>query len=409
MDTSLRFLHAADLHLERPAGGLAEIPDPLRAVLADAPYRAGARVFDAAIKHQVDFVVLAGDVVDPLSAGPRALVFLGEQFQRLAEHGVRVYWAGGRADRFDRFLDLWQPGDNVHRFPLARVECVVHTRAGEPLAQILGTSTLARKQVAFADFQPEPAGRFSVAVAYGTADDEPRAMPGINYWALGGRHARASLAAPPITAHYCGTPQGRRPKESGPHGCTLVHVDPAGRVRTVFVPTDAVRYLDERVTVDESTSGEQLLHILNERIGELLVDPFGPDLLIRWTVVGSRSLAARFRRGNLSADLVARVRDEHGAKRPAAWTVAIQVPSAHHAPPEQYDEQTLLGEFLRTLRHYAEHPERPLDLSKFLGERHLAGSLATLANVDDPALRRRVLAEAAALGSELLSPREGAP
>lgn len=406
MDRTLRFLHAGDLHLERPAGGLAEVPDHLRAVLADAPYRAAERVFDAAVKHQVDFVVLAGDVVDPLLAGPRALVFLAEQFQKLADHGIRVYWAGGRGDRFDRFADLWQPADNVHRFPLDRVERLAHTRAGEPLVQILGTSTSDRKRVEVAEFHTDPAGSFSVAAAYGTTDVDAVAPRGINYWALGGRHARQSLTQGPVTAHYCGTPQGRRPKDSGPRGCTLVRVEATGRVRTVFIPTDAVRYCDERVLVDEPITDEQLLQILNERAGELLVDPFGPDLLVRWSVVGSRSLAARLRAGGVSTDLMARLRDEHGAKRPAAWTVALQALPRSDVPAELYDEQTLRGEFLRTVRHYLDHPDETLNLETFLGERHESADLGSLAEVDDPAVRRRVLAEAAALGVELLSPRE---
>ena len=107
MTQPFRFVHAADFHLERPLRGLAEVPDHLRVALIDAPYRAAERVFDAAIKERVDFVVLAGDILDPLAAGPRGLVFLGEQFQRLAAQGIRVYWAGGRSDDFERWIDAW--------------------------------------------------------------------------------------------------------------------------------------------------------------------------------------------------------------------------------------------------------------------------------------------------------------
>jgi DNA repair exonuclease SbcCD nuclease subunit len=409
MDRSTRFLHAADLHLERPPGGLAEIPDHLRTALVDAPYRAAARVFDAAVKQQVDFVVLAGDVVDPLSASPRAIVFLGEQLQKLADHGIRVFWAGGRGDCFERMIDAWPLPENVHRFSLHRVERLVHTRAGEPLVQVLGTSVHERGPIATADFHPDPGGPFSVAVAYGTAEPAALEKQAVDYWALGGRHSRDSLVTGAVTAHYCGTPQGRRPKESGPRGCTLVQVDETRRVRTVFVPTDAVRYCDERVAVDESTTSEQLIHTLNERIGELLVDPFGPELFIRWTVLGSRALAARLRSGNLGGQIMGRLRDEHGAKRPAAWTVAIQAAPTHALPDELYDEQSLLGEFLRAARQRAARSGEPLELAPFLAERHRTGPLASLAEVADPAARRRALAAAAALGSELLSPREGAP
>lgn len=406
MDRSFRFLHAADLHLERPPRGMAEIPDPLRSALADAPYRAAERVFDAALKHQVDFVVLAGDVLDPQLAGPRALVFLNEQFERLAGHGIKVYWAGGRADRFEQFVDAWPLADHVYRFPLGRVERVVHHRDDEPLVQILGTSTRKRKRIATAEFAPPSRELFSVAVAYGTTDSETLARHAVNYWALGGQHARRSLLRGAVTGHYCGTPQGRRPREAGPHGCTLAQVDETGRVRTTFIPTDAVRYCNERVTVDESTTGEQLFQILDQRAGELLVDPFGPELIVSWTVAGSRSLADRLCAGNWSADLVARLRTEHAAKSPGAWTTSVEAPAAEDVPAELYEEETLLGEFLRTVRHYQEHPDEPLVLDAFLAERHAAGSLGPLASVDEPAVRRRVLAEAAALGAQLLRPRE---
>jgi DNA repair exonuclease SbcCD nuclease subunit len=245
-----------------------------------------------------------------------------------------------------------------------------------------------------------------VAVAHGTTDAEALTRHTVNYWALGGEHARRSLLRGAVTAHYCGTPQGRRPRESGPHGCTLAQVDETGRVRTSFIPTDAVRYSHQRVTVDESTTREQLFQILDERAGELLSDPFGPEWIVRWTVAGSRQLADRLRAGNWSADVVARLRTEHAAKRPGAWTTTVGAPTPEDLSPELYDEETLLGEFLRTARHYQEHPDERLALDGFLAERHAAGSLGPLASVDEPAARRRVLAEAAALGVELLRPRE---
>ena len=75
MTPAFRFLHASDLHLDRPPRGLAEVPDHLRSVLAEAPYRAAERVFDAAVKERVDFVVLSGDVIDPLAAARGASSF----------------------------------------------------------------------------------------------------------------------------------------------------------------------------------------------------------------------------------------------------------------------------------------------------------------------------------------------
>jgi exonuclease SbcD len=406
MDQPFRFVHASDFHLERPVRGLAEVPDHLREALIDAPYRAAERVFDTAVKERVDFVVLCGDLFDPFTAGPRALVFLDEQFRRLADKGIQTYWAGGRSDDVERWGDHWPLGDHVRRFASHRVERLVHQRDGQPLVQVLGTSVPERRKIRSSDFHTDPRELFTVAVAYGAADADALARHAVNYWALGGEHDRRLLATAPVTAHYCGSPQGRRPQEAGPHGCTLVQVDETRRVRTSFVPTDAVRFQQERVMLSETTTPEQLHQILEERVVELLGDPFGPELLIHWTVSGSAALAGELRRGKLAADLTARLRAEHGQKRPAAWTLAIEPDTSFSMRPELYDEETVLGEFLRSVRRYVEHPEEALNLEAYLPERYLAGTLGAAAALDDPAVRKRVLQEVTRLGLELLSPQE---
>jgi DNA repair protein SbcD/Mre11 len=405
MNQPFRFIHASDFHLERPPRGLTEVPEHLRSAFADAPYRAAERVFDAAVKERVDFVAFAGDLVDPLLAGPRGLAFLGEQFARLDEKEIKVYWAGGRSDKFERWIEAWPLGNNVFRFPLNRVQPITHERGGQPLVQILGTSTGQRRQVRTGDFHADNSRPFSVAVAYGSANQDALARQAVGYWALGGEHCRRMLLSGLITAHYSGSPQGRRPQESGPHGCTLVQVDEALRIRTSFITTDAVRFQNERIAVSDSTTAEQLQQILNERSVELLGDPFGPELLVLWKVVGSGPLAGALRRGKWAGELASRLRAEHGQKRPSLWTVAVEGDSAADTP-EVSGEESVLGEFLRTARHYLDHADEPLDLEPYLAERHVAGSVASAVVMDEPAVRRRVLAEAAKLGIELLSPEE---
>ena len=86
---AFRFIHASDFHLEQPLQGLIEVPDHLREQLIDAPYTAALRVFDAAIRDRVDFVLLSGDLVDPDLSGPRGVGFLLEQLERLDREGPR--------------------------------------------------------------------------------------------------------------------------------------------------------------------------------------------------------------------------------------------------------------------------------------------------------------------------------
>jgi hypothetical protein len=207
-----------------------------------------------------------------------------------------------------------------------------------------------------------------------------------------------------VTVHFCGTHQGRSPQETGPHGCTLVQVDDTRRVRTTLIPTDAIRYCEERIVVDESAPRESLLPLFEERMAELLIDPFGPDLLVHWQISANERVTRDLRSGK-SAELLAHLRAVHGTKNPAAWSTAVDA-GASVVPSERFEEETLLGEYLRSTQHYREHAEESLRLEAFLTERHLAGNLSPLADLCDPAERTRVLAEAAALGFELLSPTE---
>src|SRR5262245_61855813 len=98
MSAPFRFLHASDLHLERPLSGITEAPDHLRSLFLEAPYQAAERLFELAVSEKVDFVVLAGDVLDPSLCGPRGPIFLCEQFRLLNDRSIVVYWAGGEVD-----------------------------------------------------------------------------------------------------------------------------------------------------------------------------------------------------------------------------------------------------------------------------------------------------------------------
>src|SRR5581483_8119885 len=101
-------------------GGLTEVPEHLRDLLIDAPFRAAERVFDTVLAEQADFLLLAGDIIDADEAGPRGTVFLADQFERLAARNVPVYWAGGPNDQADHWPAAVRLPANVHRFSPSR-------------------------------------------------------------------------------------------------------------------------------------------------------------------------------------------------------------------------------------------------------------------------------------------------
>jgi len=430
-----RFLHASDFHLERPPFGMAEVPDHLLARLVDSPYRAAQRVFDAAIRERVDFVVLAGDLVDSTAAGPAALVFLIEQFERLRALDIAVYWAAGPADQLGDWAGVLALPANVRFFRTAEVARVVHQRGGQAVAEITARGAQGHANIRPTEFRRELApgqtDLAAIAVVHGTLDPQAIAEPAttanpqttgpqvtaeraIDYWALGGEHARSTLPTLSKLAHYSGSPQGRCPQEAGPHGCTLAQFDEMGVVRSSFVPTDVVRWQREQIPIGATTTLSELERVLAERIASARGDETGPDLLLDFSIAGAGPLATQLRRGRLAAELVGRLRTEHGQKQPAAWTVSVQSvaapwnTSATSVPAELYEQETILGEFLRGLRDYESDPGRPLGLDHFFSERQLAGSVADVVGLPDQEARSRVLREAAVLGVDLLGPEEPA-
>jgi len=102
--------------LERPPRGLSEVPDHLRGTFVRRPLSRGERVFDAAIKERVDFVLLCGDLIDPLSAGPRGPGFPAAAVSTAGRQGITTYWSLGRTDQFERWGELGSFGEHVIRF-----------------------------------------------------------------------------------------------------------------------------------------------------------------------------------------------------------------------------------------------------------------------------------------------------
>jgi DNA repair exonuclease SbcCD nuclease subunit len=397
-----KFLQAGDFHLDRPPAGVAEVPEHLRATLVEASYRAATRVFDVALSERVDFLLLTGDLLHPPSAGPRGWFFLVEQFERLQHQGIKVYWTTGRDDAQLEWPALFPLPKNVWRFDRDGITRVVHERFGVPIAEICASGFAPRDKLRVADFRPEHEGLFSIAVAAGEIDGDLAAKhDGIDYWALGGEHQRHSVFTTPVVAHYAGSPQGRTPDETGPHGCTLVNVDELGQVETTFITTDVVRYQTERLTSIDTNSSEVLARVLSERAAALVGT--GPDLLITWEIVGRGTAVRQLRRGAIEAELLAQLRAEWGRRQPAIYSLEVRAEPLGDVHESLFQEDSLRGEYLRLLKALDEATATTLDMREFLPERFLVGPVAAAVAVDSRELRETVLRDAALLGIDLLT------
>lgn len=401
-----RFIHAGDLHLERPLMGVAEVPDHLREIFLESPFTAAKAAFDAALAEDADFMVLTGGIFNTSEMGPRGAIFLAEQFVRLAKRGIEVFWAGSMIDPPESWPATVKLPQNVRFFPRGRVDGMLVQREDGPLARVVGVSCESNHQWRPDDFAPDPVGQYTVAVAHGEADPETLRASGINYWALGGKHDRSTPLTGTSLVHYCGTTQGRCPEESGVHGCTLVQVDAQGQTRTSLIPTDSVRWSGERIAVEQSILLEELEERLRERLQALRETMPSVALLISWTIAGQGPLLDQLRRGKTAADLLERLRGDFGFGKPAAWSVVMDVEAAETLPPEWYEQETIRGDFLRAVRMFQMNGAEPLGLDEYLAEADRDGELAAAVAFPNEVAREKMLREAAALGVDLLTGEE---
>jgi len=395
--------------LEQPPFGLAEVPEHLRELFVECVYWAAERVFAAVLAEEADLLVLSGDVIDAQQTGPRGPLFLAEQFERLAERGIQVFWAGGEVDPPEAWPASIRLPDTLHRFPADRAERFTYQRDGVSLASVVGVSRQSGQAIRPDDFTLSSDGLFTMAVLYGSVEADALRSRAIDYWALGGNHARTTPFAEPRAAHYPGTPQGREPGQVGPHGCTLVQVDSERRVRTTLVPADVMRWQNERIVVDRASTRKDLESRVHDRIEALKQANPGTDLFISWTIVGEGPLLVELRRGAWGSGLLETLRSEHGFGSPAVWSVALAAEPLAVVPPQWYEQETILGDFLRELRRQQVDSGIPVALEAYLAEPDRTGPLAAIASVAPGPERERILREAAMLGCDLLSGEDPVP
>lgn len=393
MSQPLRFLHASDLRLERPLGGLTEIPPHWRTLCSEAPRRAAARAFELARQERCEFVVLSGDVVDPELAGLRLLRWLNEEFDRLAEAGVRVYWSGGRSDAAARWPRGWKFPQNVVRFRGAKPSIEMHVDASGRRLALCGCGASLGREIAPGRWTGAPKHAARVFVAHGRVPLARMKDTGHDYWALGGRSQPRRHAAGRALWRYCGTIQARSPREASPHGVSLVEWDGGEQFSLRAVACDAVRYRVEHLTVAADSEPAEIEQQMRQRI-ELAAQDAGRPLIIWWRLQGPASSP---RHGNETLhNLLSALRLTPGAQ---AWSAAVDWTPADALATERPEDTAAAG-FLRELRECL-----PLERDE-LGPRLAALGAPAAESIfrhwRQASRRRQWLNDAARLGLELL-------
>src|SRR5262245_11827844 len=113
---SLRFIHAADLHLDSPFRGIGSASTSLKDKLQSATLKAFKQVIDHTIISKADFLIIAGDIYDSKDRNLRALVAFRNEMERLAERNIPVFIVHGNHDPLNGWGSGFQLPPNVVTF-----------------------------------------------------------------------------------------------------------------------------------------------------------------------------------------------------------------------------------------------------------------------------------------------------
>lgn len=314
MTESVRFIHAADLHIGAPFRGLRALSPRWADRLMEAIPRAWDRVVDAAVRNAVDFVVVAGDIFDTAHASYRDYLRFFQGLGRLEEAGIASYLCTGNHDPYATWQqDFFLLPDHAVMLAADRPSFVLHERDGVPLCVVGGRGYPNKvwssdeniaagitREAAVEALGPRAAeAPFAVGVLHTGLDLDPIKAPtdrrallraGFDYWALGHIHKRwADDEANPQLV-FSGCIQGRDIRETGRRGISLVTLEQGAPNRSEFIPTASI--VLQQVTVD--ASGCPTLPALVEKVMRELFAVNGrsscEEMVTRITLTGASGL-----------------------------------------------------------------------------------------------------------------------
>ena len=225
----LRFIHCADLHLDRSFEGLYLMNESVDELL-EINEKVLESIVSVAIQEAVDFVLLVGDTFHQNRPSLKTQHQFFTQMSRLEVAHIPVYLSFGNHDYYEEARYWFDFPKNVHLF----TEETVQTITGETKQGVSYCISGFSYQKPWLDESkvaqfPRRQGTYHIGMYHGDQQGEHYApfvvqemkQKGYDYWALGHIHVATTLSTqPPII--YPGTPQGHTQKEKETPGILLV-------------------------------------------------------------------------------------------------------------------------------------------------------------------------------------------
>jgi len=308
--STVRFVHAADIHLDSPLKGLEKYESAPVEKIREATREAFKNLIAFCLEEKVDLLLISGDLFDGDLKDFKAGLFLTSQLKRLSNANIPTVIIRGNHDAEAKMTKKLHWPALVHELNVKKPETIVFKQLG---VAVHGQG-YAQRDI-FDDMSqhyPAPiSGMFNIGMlhtalqgrdghaAYSPTSVEKLRSKGYEYWALGHVHTREVVDTNPYII-FPGNIQGRHAKELGPKGVTLVTIEGAEVESVTEQCLDVVRWDHCRVDVSEAANESDVYGAIRQSISEAEDRAEGRLLACRVTLFGATEL---------HADLVSRQED----------------------------------------------------------------------------------------------------
>ena len=295
----MKFIHAADIHLDSALHGLERYEGAPVEEIRRATRRAFDNLIELAIDEQVAFVLLVGDLYDGDWKDYNTGLYFVERMGRLRDASIRVFIVAGNHDAASQITKHLRLPDNVTLFSTRKPERVVLDDLG---VSICGQG-FATRAVTDDISQGYPQGDpqlLNIGLLHTCLDGKPGHEPyapctvdglrskGYQYWALGHVHKREEVSRDPWIV-FPGNIQGRHIREIGPKGCTLVTVDGGEIVAVEHRDLDVMRWSLCELDVSAAETVDDIYEQVREGLQSVLDAAEGRPVAVRLVLYGACS------------------------------------------------------------------------------------------------------------------------
>ena len=297
----LKFIHTADIHLDSPLRGLSAYEGAPVDLLRGATRVAFRNLVDLAIREEVAFMVIAGDLYDGTWRDYQTGLFLVSEMARLRAAGIRAVILYGNHDAESEITSRLSLPDNVSIFRATRPQTFKFNEIKVALhGQSFRTPAVTDNLI---PGYPEPlAGWLNIGVLhtalegntehanYAPCSTQELVAKGYDYWALGHVHEHEVVSKDPWIV-FPGNLQGRHARELGPRGAVMVTVEDGHIQGVERVFTDVLRWDHVTVDVSSATTLEHATDLVRQGLTHAIeAEKDGRSLAVRVTLAGQTRL-----------------------------------------------------------------------------------------------------------------------